>query len=196
MTALRLDFEAALATAVKKKVFLAFEALASRVAHLLALVSAAELRFADLAAVWSALVAENVGHELLTAVAKPRYRLETRRTVARVAEHRAGMLTWQFLLARAFARGERHATLDGRVKLGNAARAEEWLSRDVLAGGAEADVAEFCALVLPTGELLVADDHAEVSAFAVRVLTPHGTAHLLAVVLLTLLHLVAHSLAF
>ena len=63
------DLHAALSAPVLHEFLDAVEAPTSRVAYFLALVAALELVFADLATVRSALVAEDVGHELLAAVA-------------------------------------------------------------------------------------------------------------------------------
>ena len=105
------------------------------------------------------------------------------------------MATLELLLARSFAGGYWHTAFDRWLKLRNAAGAPQRLGRYILAWWAEADVAEFCALMLLTWQLLVADNHAEVTALRVRVLASHWTAHVLAFMLLTLLIRIANTRA-
>jgi alpha-ketoglutarate-dependent taurine dioxygenase len=81
------DLHATLSATIFHEFFDAVEATTSRMTYFLALVAALELILADLATVWRALVAENVGHELFAAIAKTSHQLKTRRTVACVAFH-------------------------------------------------------------------------------------------------------------
>jgi len=120
------------------------------VTHFLAYVTAGQVSFAHLAAVWSPLVAEDVGHEFFAAVAKASNALKAWRTVACVACHGARVATFELFFAGTFARGHRHSTFNGRIELGDAARAVERLSRNVLARRTEAYVTKFCALMLST----------------------------------------------
>jgi hypothetical protein len=69
--------------------------------------------------------------------------------------------TFQDLLTRSFAGGNLHATFDGRVYLSDSTRTPERLIRDILAWLAQATMAVITASVFTTGELLRADNHAE-----------------------------------
>lgn len=190
----RLDFQAALTTAAFHELIDRVVAFADRMADFLALVAALKESLANLAAVWDAFVAEHVSHEFLATVAHPSHWLQARWAIASVALHRARMAALELLLAGAFARWLRHTALDRRVELCDAAWAEERVDRHDFARFAEADMAEVGALVEPTRELLIALDHAEMSTFGVGAAS-HRAANFLAVVLLTLLQLIADAFA-
>ena len=63
------DLHAALTTTIFHQFFKTVEAFSGWMTYFLALVTTLEFNIADLAAVWNALVAELIGHELFTAIA-------------------------------------------------------------------------------------------------------------------------------
>ena len=92
-----------------------------------------------------------------------------------------------------------HAAFDGRVYLSDSTRTPERLIRDILAWLAQATMAVITASVFTTGELLRADNHAEMLALWIACLAHpllDWTANLLTPMLATSLHLVANSMAF
>ena len=103
---------------------------------------------------------ENVRHQLFSAIAKSGHRFQARGAVASVTKHGARVATSQLFQARSLAGRGWNSTLNGRVQFNNLARTVEWLSRDILAGGAESYVAKISALVQPTRQFLVALNHA------------------------------------
>lgn len=167
-------------------------------AHFLALVAATKILSAGLPAVMSALVAENPRPHFLTAVAQGRHRLHTGWTLAIVAPLGALMATGKLLLAGASTGWRRHSTLDGRIYLGNVAGAVDWLDADPSARFAIADVTKVGAVVFSARQKLITNNLAPV--LALRVTRPSGlgidwTTYFLALVLLAIFHLIAHSLA-
>ena len=69
MATLWFDLHATFSTTIFHEFFETVEASASRVTNFLALVAALELNLADLTTVWSALMAEDISHELFATIA-------------------------------------------------------------------------------------------------------------------------------
>lgn len=170
------------------------EALALRVADLLADVAALEREATWLSAAWCVLRAVIV-KGFLAAAACLGYAFHARRAVAKVAAERTAVTTCLWLQARPVASRRQLATLHRWVGLGNSTWAVERLPRVDLAGLAGAKMAEVVADVLLARECLVADEQAQVMTSRIGVAFPHGAANDLAAVPLALLVLIAHLLA-
>ena len=105
------------------------------------------------------------------------------------------MSTSKLLLARSFAGGHWDAAFDRWVKLGDATWAPQWLDRHEIARFAESDMAEVGTLVQAARELLIALNHAKVASVGIGATFLDWAADLRALVLLTLLDLIANALA-
>ena len=140
-------------------------------------------------------MAENVPHQLLAAVAHSVHLLETGRAIARMAPHRAWMSASQLLLARAFTGGHWDTAFDRWVKLCDTAWAPQWLDRHEIARFAEANMAEVGTFVQSAGKLLIALNHAKVASIGIGATFLDRAANLRALMLLTLLDLIANALA-
>ena len=116
-----------------------------------------------------------------------------------MALHGTSVSAFEFLLAWSSTSRWRHSALDWGIQLGDATITVQGLGGSALARLAEAKMAKLATGVLPTGQNLVAGDHAQMQAFRVTS-TAHPTLHraadLLAAMLAALLHLIADSLAF
>ena len=110
-----------------------------------------------------------------------------------MTSHRARVTARELLLAGASARWRRYSTLDRRIDFRDTARAPEWLSGDVLARLAEPDMTKVRAVMNTAGEFLATDYHAKVPTFRIATLASNWAANFLALMLLTLLQLIAHA---
>ena len=195
MAAVWLDLEAALAATIFHQLIYRIEAFTCLVADFLAFVATGKFNFADLTAVRNALMAENVPHQLLAAVAHSVHLLKTGRAIARMAPHRAWMPTRQLFLARAFTGGRRDTAFDRWVKLCDTTWAPQWLDRHETARFAESNMAEVGTFVQSAGKLLIALNHAKVASIGIGTTFLDRAANLLALMLLALLELIANALA-
>ena len=147
MLTLRPRFHAALATALFEELLNTVVALSFRVTESETNVSAPERDPTSLATAWGSLVAEGLLVLVLAAGTSLGDWFETRRTGSEMASQGAFVAAREDLLARAAASWRDLAASHGRVDLGDAARAVEWLPRVDLAGLAFAEMAEVTARV-------------------------------------------------